>query len=79
VTAGKDQVSLRVSAAEAVDKRPNFSVRLGRHGAAIDHANVRIAVVFGYDETCAGQAVPQLGHLSKVDLASERLDRDSHD
>src|SRR5213594_424800 len=78
MTAGQDEVGLRMTAAQPVHHRAEFAVRLGGDRAAVDHADVGVVCRVRYREADTGQPVAQLCHLGKIDLASQRLDRHVH-
>src|SRR5690348_2169449 len=78
VTAGQDQVSLWMPAAQPMHQGAQLAVCLGSDGAAVDDANIGALVAIGDGEAGARQPVAQLGHLGKVHLAAERLQRDVH-
>ena len=78
MTAGQDEVSLRMPAAQSVHHRAELAIRLGGDRAAVDHADVRVVRRVRYRETRPCQPVTEIHHLSKIDLATERLDRDIH-
>ena len=78
MTAGQNQVGLRMAASQPVHHRPELTVRLRRHGAAVDDADIGLVIAVRHVKAGACQPVAKVGHLGEVHLAAERLDRDVH-
>src|SRR5579864_3765370 len=79
VTPGENEVRLRRPTSQTVDQGSEFAISLGGNGAAVDDAYVGIGLVLRDLEADLCQPIAKLCHLGKVDLASERVQRDLHD
>src|ERR1700716_1269931 len=78
MTAGQDEVRLRMTAPQAMHHRPKLAVGLGRDGAAVDHPDISVLVAIRHGEAGTRQPVAKLGHFGEIHLAAERLNRDLH-
>src|ERR1700730_362456 len=74
----ENQLRIRVAAPEAVHHGSTLAAGLGRHRAAVDHADVGALVAIRDSKAGPGQPVAELGHLGEIDLAPKRLDGDVH-